>query len=386
MLEILGVDIEKFRPIEQPTQFDKIILPDRSFLHVEKGFTKEYQETIDCLRNFALKHRTPTSSKKIYYFHGARQTGEERLAQYFKAKGYEIIQPEKLTLDEQLNILINCESFASTIGSCAHNSAFLRDNSEVILINRMNNGFYDFQRIIDQVHSQNISYIDSSLSIFYKRNGPFCYIISDQLRKFFGDEFDDYEESNLRTFLEYTKNSVSRGLAVDQGSLSYYKPILQEFKTQLNRHEELIASYNIPFDFKNMRSLIAYQTHVHTKGWGAWLAEGKVSDDIEKQLDIQAIKINFPGRKVYYSVYWNDKEGWSEEVSNSEIAGTTGKSKSIFGVRIRLDEAGAKDFDILYRVHKYDGQWTNWAKNGETIYSHGQKLNAIQIKLESKKS
>ena len=48
------------------------------------------------------------------------------------------------------------------------------------------------------------------------------------------------------------------------------------------------------------------------------------------------------------------------------------------------DEAGAKEFDILYRVHKFDEQWTPWAKNGETIYSYGQKLNAIQIKLELK--
>ena len=51
---------------------------------------------------------------------------------------------------------------------------------------------------------------------------------------------------------------------------------------------------------------------------------------------------------------------------------------------IRLDEAGAKEFDILYRVHKFDGTWTDWAKNGEAIYSHGQKLNAVQIKLETK--
>ena len=66
------------------------------------------------------------------------------------------------------------------------------------------------------------------------------------------------------------------------------------------------------------------------------------------------------------------------------MAGTTGKSKAIYGIKIRFDEAGAKEFDILYRVHKFDGNWTDWAKNGEVIYSHGQKLNAIQIKLEKR--
>lgn len=53
-------------------------------------------------------------------------------------------------------------------------------------------------------------------------------------------------------------------------------------------------------------------------------------------------------------------------------------------MRIRLDEAGAKEFDILYRLHKFDDTWTPWAKNGEALYSYGVRLNAIQIKLENK--
>ena len=53
-------------------------------------------------------------------------------------------------------------------------------------------------------------------------------------------------------------------------------------------------------------------------------------------------------------------------------------------MKARFDEAGSKEFDILYRMHKFDGTWTAWAKNGEELLSDGQKLNAIQIKLESK--
>ena len=131
--------------------------------------------------------------------------------------------------------------------------------------------------------------------------------------------------------------------------------------------------------------ILTYQTHVTGKGWkDGWKIENRISNDVAQLLDIQAIKINFPTHKVYYSVYFNDKEGWSEEIAAPEMAGTTGKTKPIMGIRIRLDEAGANKFDILYRVHKFDGQWTDWAKNYEAIYSYGQKLNAIQIKLEPK--
>ena len=129
------------------------------------------------------------------------------------------------------------------------------------------------------------------------------------------------------------------------------------------------------------RPLLTYQTHVSRKGWSDWISADKISNDIEQQLQMEAIKINLSTHEIFYSVYWNDAEGWSAAVTNSEQAGTTGKSKPIMGIRIQLDEAGAKEFNIIYRVHKFDGTWTDWAKNGEVIYSHGQKLNAIQIKL-----
>lgn len=383
LLKILGVDLDKLRPIIQPTKFDKIILPDESFY---RKFTNEYRETIDCIRNFAIKNRKLTSSKKIYYFYGRNQVGEERLAEYFKSKGYEIISPEKLTLDEQLNTLINCESFASSAGSCAHNSVFLRDGAEVIIIPRTNNGFMNgYQLAINEVHPVNVNYVDSTLSIFNKGHDSFCFIISEQLKRFFGDKFDGYEEENFKVFLSYVRSPLRRERTIDPKNLGNYNTVFTDFMNQLKQREDLIEIYNMPPGWDTFRPLLNYQTHIANRGWGdGWKSENQISNPIDKKRDIQAIKINFPNHKVYYSVYYNDKEGWSEEVLAPEMAGTTGKSKPIFGIRVRLDEAGSKAFDILYRLHKFDDTWTPWAKNGETLYSYGVQLNAIQLKLEPK--
>ena len=400
LLEILEIDVDRLEPINQPTRFEKIILPDESFYcdnypkelanelqlkrtdNHSRKFTSEFKETIELMRNFALKNRTP-SAKKIYYLYGRKGVGEERLADYFKSKGYEIVLPEKLTLDEQLNLLINADSFASTLGSSSHNSIFLRDNVKVILIPRFN-AFSGYQKALDQLHPLDINYIDATFSIFNMGHNGFCYVISQQLKRFFGDEWDGYSADDFKTFLEYANIYIKKGRNVNLYEVNSYGAIFTEFMNQLKWREDLIASYNVPFDFKTMRQLFGYQTHVHRKGWSSWLKGNAISNDINQQFDIQAVKINFPGHKVYYAVYFNDAEGWSEEVSNGEIAGTTGKSKPIYGIKIRLDESGAKEFDILYRVHTFDGEWTPWAKNGEVIYSHGQKLNAIQIKLETK--
>ena len=392
LLEILEVDVEKLRPITQPTQFDKIIFPDGCFLSPYapkerlKGFTAEYRETIDRVRDFALKNRTTTSSKKIYFFNGRKGVGEYRIAEYFKSKGYEIIRPENLPLDEQLNLLINAESLASVGCSAAHNSLFLRDDTETIFIPRAPNTFTYYQEIINQVHPIHANYVDSMLSIFSSgiAQGNHCYIISKQLKKFFGDKFNDYAEGDFKTFLQYAKDSMRTGYQFNQNEIDYYGKIFPDFIEQLKQREDLIRAYDMPPRWETFQPPLTYQTHIHSKAWTSWISEDQISNDLEQKLDIQAIKINFPNHKVYYSVYWNDKEGWSAEVAAPEQAGTTGKSKAIFGIRIRLDEAGAKKFDILYRVHKFDGTWTDWAKNGAAIYSHEQKLNAVQIKLETK--
>ena len=245
MLEILEVDVGRLQPIYHPVQFENIILPDGSFSGGD-GFTEEYRETIDRLRDFAKKNQTPTASKKVYYFYGTSQTGEERLAEYFKSKGYMIVSPEKLTTDEQLNILINADSFASTLGSCAHNSLFLREGTETIFILRAAYKFSGgYQQMVDQINNLNPIYLDSSLSIFYKMNGPYCFIISEQLKKFFGDTFDGYEEDDFKTFLTYVRNSIGNGFKLNEKAVQYYAPMYFPFLNQLSGRKDLLQAYGI---------------------------------------------------------------------------------------------------------------------------------------------
>ena len=243
LLAVLEVDVNRLQPIYHPTQFENVILPDSSYASVK--FAEEYRETIERVRAFATKHQTPTSSKKVYYFYGRAQTGEERLAEYFKAKGYEIVSPEKLTVDEQLNLMINAESFASTLGSCSHNALFLRDGTEVINIPRAANRFTGYQQMIEQLRPLNNVYVDSSLSIFETFNGPYCFIISEQLKKFFGEEFSGYDEDDSKTFLAYVGNSMRQGFKLNEKAMPYYAPIYGKFYEQLKQHADLAKAYGI---------------------------------------------------------------------------------------------------------------------------------------------
>ena len=87
-----------------------------------------------------------------------------------------------------MNVLYNCKSFASTIGSCSHNVIFLQPDVEVILIPRANY-LTGYQLALDEVKPLHITYVDSSLSVFVDQKapwgGPFFYYVSDQLLNYF---------------------------------------------------------------------------------------------------------------------------------------------------------------------------------------------------------
>ena len=236
-LEILGIDCSRLAPVTELTHYDSVIVPDESFFCSDECifFTDEYKAMIDSVRDFAVSHRMPSNIKKVYYSHsrfGNGQTfGEDKLERYFASKGYEIIYPEKLSLDEQLNILINCGSFASTIGSCSHNIIFLRDNTEVILIPRADY-LTGYQETINQLHSLRISYVDSSFSIFVEKfawRGPFLYFVSSNLRKYFHDE-DTSDIIDVSDFMHYLKANPP---ADNIDSYRYYSIIAAKYFSQL---------------------------------------------------------------------------------------------------------------------------------------------------------
>ena len=253
LLEILEIKPDRLVEIDKPTKFKKIILPDESFF-LDKGkvknydcndtafFTQEYFQTIEQIRNFAQKKFSPLSQKKFFFYYGGNQTGEGRLADYFAEKGYEVIEPEKFSMDEQLNILANCENFASVIGSISHNVLFLKDHAQAILIPRRAAFLNAYQQAIDQLHDLEIFYIDSAFSIFARsQSGTFCYILSEQLRKFFGDEITEkFSQEDFYHFLMYSKFAKENNWDINPQDEKYFSDSILEFMNSLKNNSNFL--------------------------------------------------------------------------------------------------------------------------------------------------
>ena len=219
MFEILGIELQRFVIVSEPTMFNEVIVPDCSFYDTEKSiirmFTDEYKHTIDYIKSH-YNNNVPKHGDKIYFTNSTyaktkKAFGLEKIDNYFLSKGFEVIHPERFSLDEQLDLLINCSIFASTDGSCGHNSIFLSDKSKAIIIPRGPDKT-GYQECLCYVHDVDFSYIDSTLSIFTPDKkthvGPFFYYVSEELMSYFGDSVKNYKrycKDNFRDLNKYIR-------------------------------------------------------------------------------------------------------------------------------------------------------------------------------------
>lgn len=132
---------------------------------------------------------------------------------------------------------------------------------------------------------------------------------------------------------------------------------------------------------------VVYQTHVQTIGWQGWKKDGEMSGTSGQSKRLEGINIkleNLNGNVEYQthvqSIGW---QGWK---SNGAMAGTSGQSKRLEAIKIKLSGEAANQYDIYYRVHVQSYGWLDWAKNGEAAGSEGysKRLEGIEIRLVKK--
>lgn len=140
-LKLTGIPENRFVFIMKPTRFKSVIIPEPSFV-MEKGdlyIAEEFKIPFDAVKSTAK----PSKYKKIYLSRRKFSTpnsplpyGEDVFEKLFKANGYKIIYPERLSLQEQINLFSGAETVATTNGTLAHNVVLMNDRQRLIILNR----------------------------------------------------------------------------------------------------------------------------------------------------------------------------------------------------------------------------------------------------------
>ena len=136
------------------------------------------------------------------------------------------------------------------------------------------------------------------------------------------------------------------------------------------------------------RASILYKTHVQDIGWQDFVQDGKMSGTSGRSKRLEGIQIKLSSKlkgNVEYQTHVQDI-GWQDWKSNGTMSGTSGQSKRLEAIRIKLSGEIANKYDVYYRVHCQDFGWLGWAKNGEASGSEGfsKRLEGIEIRVVKK--
>jgi hypothetical protein len=128
--------------------------------------------------------------------------------------------------------------------------------------------------------------------------------------------------------------------------------------------------------------LIEYRTHLAELGWQDYVRDGEAAGTTgeSRQMEAIAIRLNNISGNLRYRVYVAGR-GWTDWSNNGSVAGTTGQGRAIEGIRIEL--RNTRGYDIQYQVHIADMGWTDWQSNGNTAGEpgRGRAIEAIRIRL-----
>lgn len=130
---------------------------------------------------------------------------------------------------------------------------------------------------------------------------------------------------------------------------------------------------------------VEYQVHVQSEGWKGYVSNGTTGGTTGKSRAIEAIKIKIKGMSggIRYQTHLQ-KIGWTKEWKvDGQESGTTGQTRAIEAIRIELTGAVAKTHDVYYKVHIGEYGWLDWTKNGGIAGSTdcNMRMEAIQIKI-----
>lgn len=141
--------------------------------------------------------------------------------------------------------------------------------------------------------------------------------------------------------------------------------------------------------FKVKPMSVSYRTHVQSIGWQSYVSDGKMAGTSGQSKRLEAINIKLTNQKLKGDIEYSthiQNIGWQGFVKNNALSGTSGQSKRLEAIKIRLTDELAENYDIYYRVHAQNFGWLGWAKNGESAGTegYGYRLEGIEIKLVEK--
>ncbi|MDO4473072.1 MAG: glucosaminidase domain-containing protein [Eubacteriales bacterium] len=150
---------------------------------------------------------------------------------------------------------------------------------------------------------------------------------------------------------------------------------------------KVVSGYNDLID--DSKEGVSYSVHAQTYGWMDERMDGQTAGTSGESKRLEALKLRLRNPSADGTIRYRthcQTYGWLDWVEDGAVSGTSGESKRMEAIQIKLTGEMKERYDIYYRVHCQTYGWLDWAKNGEIAGTsgYGKRMEAIQIKLVEK--
>ena len=374
LFDLLGLPEARILIVDKPLQFKTVLVPGQAAC-IKEDFTGKFMLPY---RRIASRIFPRDDVKKLFLTRGRdlhtknHLSNQEYFEEFYRARGFKVVAPEKLSIGEQLALITGADEIATFLGTLTHWSLFCRPSVKFTMLTRYDT-FNTRQVMINEANPIDWYIVSTARNVMYAEQGAGVNLLgpTESWQRYVRDHFG--EEIGINDRLPP---------AVVDDYFSHWCKYFSLAQHLQQRIDSVKALYNrmtlLERQLDMARPLLCFETHVARKGWLPPSAEGEVNGVVDEKLSVQAIRIYFLRSEwsVRYAVYY-PKEGWTAEVGNKKTAGTVGKGKPVYGLKIMLDQ---DDLSVCYRVHDFDGNWSEWASDGGELISKAA-LNGVEIKV-----
>lgn len=207
--ELYGIAGDRLMFVTEPTKFKSVIVPDQCLVPIQ--IQETYSYTDEYLQVFKkMSSQIEASPYKKIYFSKSKVSrgnffGEQFFIDYFKNKGYKIINPEDCTLQEKISYMLGADEFATFMGTNAIYSIFCKPSTMITLFSRTNWYSHGYlAAVYEAIHNKNLYCVDVALGFFHENewNGLFWVGITHEFKKYAKKVFNEEIVTDPKEYLQ----------------------------------------------------------------------------------------------------------------------------------------------------------------------------------------
>lgn len=409
-MELLGINWERVIIIRQPMRFASVIVPEESVHSWGHFFTDEYRQIYARLREQAK----PSRHKKLYLTHRAfkgqiKCCNEKYFEDYFAAKGFLVVSPEKYSLPEQIALLKGADEVACMVSTLSHLILFAKPHTKLIMLTRTSHEVLVAQCLVNEAAQADWYIIDASQNFLYgeRNHGAILLGTTPYWKKFVLDHYGEQEKKD--TLPQEAFGYMQEWCRYFGKGDNLKRLDAQDFVCLFRQMYEVVLGKPCPAGLlkkspkdeyleeqgHRLGSLQNYNEVLHELAGKPVLVAYEITTDKYKSLRcysgqvcgtgdaaIKDIRIYFTDEKVSctYRLYLQG-QGWTEPRKSGEDAEALGRH--VYGLSVALAPEWKKIYDLSFRLHNREG-WSPMLPGGASAAQDASPLDAIQLMLKIK--